>query len=273
MNMKYPFLLLLPLVLAGCQQDSAPTRALPAARIGKQTITEQDINDRLPFLSAEDREFAKTPLGHQNLVQIITREKLIAADARTTGIADSDEYRSLLADKRAQLDQIYNEFAADTLERLWYHKLEESGSLAVSNSEVDDYFKKYPYEMTIKQIIVDNAQTADQVLRTLKAYPSRWKEMERQYSTAPEALKQFSFMPGEYLDNIAVIAANSPSGKPQGFFKTAQGFHIIMKTGERRLSKKDAEPRIREVLKNKKTDDVLDSLKNKYEVVIYEKSE
>lgn len=66
MNMKYPFLLLLPLVLAGCQQDSAPTRALPAARIGKQTITEQDINDRLPFLSAEDREFAKTPLGHQN---------------------------------------------------------------------------------------------------------------------------------------------------------------------------------------------------------------
>ena len=46
-----------------------------------------------------------------------------------------------------------------------------------------------------------------------------------------------------------------------------------MKTGERRLSKKDAEPRIREVLKNKKTDDVLDSLKNKYEVVIYEKSE
>ena len=73
MNMKYPFLLLLPLVLAGCHKDSAPVQNLPAARIGKQTITEQDINDRLPFLSAEDREFAKTPLGRQNLVQINRR--------------------------------------------------------------------------------------------------------------------------------------------------------------------------------------------------------
>ena len=122
--------------------------------------------------------------------------------------------------------------------------------------------------MTIKQIIVDNAQTADQVLRTLKAYPSRWKEMERQYSTAPEALKQFSFMPGEYLDNIAVIAANSPSGKPQGFFKTAQGFHIIMKTGEERLTYNQAKERIRQILEKQKMDAYLNSLKSKYRVEV-----
>ena len=120
---------------------------------------------------------------------------------------------------------------------------------------------------------MDNAQTADQVLRALKASPSRWKELERQYSSAPETLKTLSFMPGEYLTDIEVIAANSPAGSVQGFFKTAQGFHIIMKTNEKRLSRKEAEPRIREVLENKKLDNVLESLKNKYEVVIYEKSE
>ena len=80
-------------------------------------------------------------------------------------------------------------------------------------------------------------------------------------------------MPGEYLDNIAVIAANSPSGKPQGFFKTAQGFHIIMKTGERRLNLKTAAPRIRAILENQKTDAALNALKNKYKVVIYEQDE
>ena len=46
-----------------------------------------------------------------------------------------------------------------------------------------------------------------------------------------------------------------------------------MKTSDKRLSRKDAEPRIRQVLENKKLDDVLNTLKNKYEVVIYEKSE
>ena len=127
--------------------------------------------------------------------------------------------------------------------------------------------------MTIKQIIIDNAQTADQVLRALKSSPRRWKELERQYSVAPESLRQITVMPGEYLPDIEVIAANSPMGSVQGFFKTAQGFHIIMKTSDKRLSRKDAEPRIRQVLEDRKLDKVLDSLKNKYEVVIYEKSE
>ena len=97
--------------------------------------------------------------------------------------------------------------------------------------------------------------------------------MERQYSVAPESVRQLSFMPGEYLADIEVIAANSPTGSVQGFFKTPQGFHIIMKTSEKRLPRKEAEPRIRKVLENKKTDEALEALKNKYEVVIYEKSE
>ena len=46
-----------------------------------------------------------------------------------------------------------------------------------------------------------------------------------------------------------------------------------MKTSEKRLPRQEAEPRIREVLENKKTDEALEALKNKYEVVIYEKSE
>ncbi len=112
------------------------------------------------------------------------------------------------------------------------------------------------------------------MLRAIKRSPSRWKELERQYSVAPEAArgKEFSVMPGEYLPEIEVIAANSPSGSVQGFIKTGQGFHIIMKTKEKRLSFKDAEPRIREILRAQKEDNVLNALKNKYEVVVYEKN-
>ena len=263
-------------LLTACQNSTEPATEIPAVgRVGQENITEEDVRSRLLLLSEEDRNFAQSPIGRQNLLHIIAREKLIAAATKEEKLDESDIYLTLLEDKRTQLADIYQEYAAQLLEQMWYDSLQEKGLLSVSKEEIDNYYDKYPYEMTVRQIIVDNAQTADQVLRTLKNSPSRWREMARQYSVAPQAIREesFSFMPGEFLPEIEVIAANSPSGSVQGFIKTAQGFHIIMKSGEKRLSRKDAEPRIRAVLEGKKLDELLENLKKKHEVVIYEKAE
>ena len=261
--------------LSACKQQPAPTQLeIPedaAARIGTTILTEGDIQHTLALLNAEDKKFAQTPLGRQNLVQILTREKLILQDARQAGLDSQKDYLQLLAQQRAALDRAYQDFADNTLIRLWYEQKEKE--LAPSEKEIKDYFAKYPYEMTIKQIILDNAQTADQVLRTLKSSPGRWKEMSHQYNIAPENLRTLTFMPGEYLANLEVVAANSPTGRPQGFFKTPQGFHIIMKTGETRLSFDKAAPRITQILQQQKLDQLLDTLKTKYEVIIYDKNE
>lgn len=276
------YLLAAGLCLAACQSkpadETSPKPAAPAnvaAKVGPVSITEQEVNDRLALVDEDDREFAQTPIGRQNFINILVREKLSELAAKEAGVDSSDTYLSALEDKRNQLKEIYDDFAKQTLVRLWEQQLEDSGKVAVSDEEISAYYKKYPYEMTIKQIIISNAQTADQVLRTLKRSPSRWKEMERQYSVSPQMArgKEFSFMPGEFLPEIEVIAANSASGSVQGFIKTAQGFHIIMKTREKRLSLKDAAPRIRAILQAQKEDAVLNSLKNKYEVAVYEKNE
>ena len=126
--------------------------------------------------------------------------------------------------------------------------------------------------MTIKQLIIPDAETADAVWRELKRSKKRWKELERQYSKAPQQSygKEISFMPGEFIAELEVIAANSATGSVQGFVKTSQGFHIIMKTGERKLKLQEATPRIRAILENQKLDAALNALKNKYKVVIYE---
>lgn len=269
--------LLAPALLAGCAKDPAVQTSDPdvIARAGKAVITRQDLENKTKWLSKEDREFAQTPIGQMNFIQVLVREKLAELAAKDAGLDKTDVYLTSMEDKRAELEQIYRSFAADLLERSWYEQLEESGATAVTEQEIKDYYKKYPYEMTVKQIIVDNAQTADEVLRALKNNRSRWKELARQYSVAPEAVRDesFSFMPGEFLPEIEVIAANSPTGSVQGFIKTAQGFHIIMKTGEKRLSTKEAAPRIAQILKDQKTDVILNNLKNKYEVVIYDKTE
>ncbi len=271
--MKRCFVLVVLLIsfLAACKQQARPSTPEAAARVGTVTITEQDIQDSLNLLNPQDRKFAQTNFGRQNLLQILTREKLILQDAKATGFEQEQEYKDALTQKRMELDDIYKQFAQEALIRTWYNK--NSQSLEPTEKEIKSYYKQYPYEMTIKQIIIDNAQTADQVLRTLKGSPSRWNEMSRQYSVAPDSLKTLTFMPGEYLDNLEAVAANSPTGKAQGFFKTPQGFHIIMKTGEAKLSYEQAAPRIKQILTNKNLDELLDTLKTQYEVIIYDKNE
>ena len=255
----------------GCHKPQPEADRTAAARIGNVSITQEDVQQGLNLLSEQDRKFANTDIGKHNLLQILTREKLIWQDAHEQGLEQSEEFQNLLAHKRAELDQIYADFSRDALVRMWYEA--KTKEFQPTEKEIKEYYDKYPYEMTIKQIIVDNAQTADQLLRTLKSSPGRWNEISRQHSIAPDSLKTLTFMPGEYLASLEVIASNSPTGRVQGFFKTAQGFHIIMKTNEKRLSFQEAQPRIEQVLQNQKIDLLLDTLKTKYEVIIYDKNE
>lgn len=264
-------LLLLSMLLGACHQPEETAINQAAARIGTVEITDEDIKQAQELLAPQDRKFAQTSFGHHNLLQILTREKLILQDAKATGFEQDSDYQKALSQKRAELDAIYNRFAQEALLRTWYEK--NGKQLEPSEKEIKAYYEQYPYEMTIKQIIIENAQTADQVLRTLKSSPGRWKEMSRQHNIAPESLQNLTFMPGEYLESLEAIAANSPSGKAQGFFKTPQGFHIIMKTNEKKLSFEQAEPRIRQILMHQHLDELLDTLKTQYEVIIYDKNE
>ncbi|WP_178337950.1 peptidylprolyl isomerase [Candidatus Avelusimicrobium facis] len=261
-------------------EEPAPSAApasqeAPAAQVGPVKITRQQLDDRLALLSPEDQEYAKTPSGRKNFLQLLVREKLIALDAKDKELDRSDVYLSDLEDKQQQLKEIYQDYSQQLLVHMWEEYNREKGLTRVSDEEIEAYYKKYPYEMKIRQIIIADAQTADAVWRELKRAKSRWKELERQYSDAPQESKgkEISFMPGEFIPELEVIAANSPAGSVQGFVKTAQGFHIIMKTGERRLSLKDAAPRIRTILENHKTDAALNALQNKYKVMIYEQDE
>ena len=244
-------------------------------KVGPEYITRQQLEDLLENLDPQDQAFAQTAQGRQNFIQLLIREKLAQLDAKQKGLDKSDLYLTDLEDKRAQLAAIYQNYADRLLLHLWDDYLQQRGTLNVTDEEIETYFKKYPYEMKIKQIIIPDAQTADMVWRELKHNKGRWKELERRYSIAPENSfgKEFSVMPGEFIAELEVIAANSPTGSVQGFVKTPQGFHIIMKTAERRLSLKDAAPRIRAILENQKRDEMLKSLQNRYEVVIYEQND
>ncbi len=255
--------------------ETAPSKDIIVAEVGPVQITQRQLEERLSVLPTEDQEFAQTPVGRKNFLHLLAREQLIALDAKEENLDKEDFYLTALEDKREQLKEIYLSFSADLLNRMWEEHMREKGIISVTDEEIAQYYDKYPYEMTIKQLIIADAETADAVWRELKRSKKRWKELERQYSKAPEESngKEISFMPGEFIPELEVIAANSATGSVQGFVKTAQGFHIIMKTGERRLKMAEAAPRIRTVLENQKIDAALNALQNKYKVVIYEQDE
>ena len=245
------------------------------AQVGTETITKPQFDRLLDTLDAQDRQFAQTPVGARNFLQLLIREKLVLLDAKEKGLDKSELYLDDLEQKRQQLQEIYNNYAQQLLLRMWDEQNYAQGRLKVTDEEIEAYFKKYPYEMTIKQIILADAQTAETIWKELKYNKNRWKELEKRYSISPQYShgQSFSFMPGEFIAELEVIAANSPTGSVQGFVKTPQGFHIIMKTGERRLSLKEAAPRIRAILENQKTDELIEALQNKYKVVIYEQND
>ncbi len=255
--------------------DSAPAKDTIVAEVGPTQITQRQLDERLALLPEQDQEFAQTSIGRKNFIHLLAREQLIALDAKEEDLDKEDFYLTALEDKREQLKEIYLSFSTDLLNRMWEEHMREKGITSVTDEEIAQYYDKYPYEMTIKQIIIPDAETADAVWRELKRSKKRWKELERQYSKAPEESngKEISFMPGEFIAELEVIAANSATGSVQGFVKTAQGFHIIMKTGERRLKLAEAAPRIRTILENQKIDAALNALQNKYKVVIYEQGE
>ncbi len=255
--------------------DSAPTKDTIVAEVGPAQITQRQLDERLALLPEQDQEFAQTSIGRKNFIHLLAREQLIALDAKEEDLDKEDFYLTALEDKREQLKEIYLSFSTDLLNRMWEEHMREKGITSVTDEEIAQYYDKYPYEMTIKQIVIPDAETADAVWRELKRSKKRWKELERQYSKAPEESngKEISFMPGEFIAELEVIAANSATGSVQGFVKTAQGFHIIMKTGERRLKLAEAAPRIRTILENQKIDAALNALQNKYKVVIYEQGE
>ena len=263
-----------PVVAQPAQEEHEDNTTI-LAQVGSEKITRAQLDRILQTLDKEDQDFVKTSVGEHNFLQLLIREKLATLDAKEKSLDKDELYLNALEDKRQQLIDIYKDYADQLLLHMWDEYNIAQGHIQVTDEEIAAYYKKYPYEMTIKQIILDDAQTADTVWRELKRNKSRWKEFERKYSIAPAHShgKQFSFMPGEFIPELEVIAANTSTGGMQGFVKTAQGFHIIMKVGERRLSLKDASSRIRTILENQKSDAILENLQNKYKVIIYEQND
>ena len=244
------------------------------AYVDNEPITQADFDKAANNLDENFKKFVTTKSGRANFLSFLVSEKLLLADAKHRGINSTPEYQAEITAmedaQKAALETAKN-FA---LRRNLLASLVQDGTLSVSEDEIKEYYKKYPYEITIKQFIISDSQKAAEVMKQMRKVRSATKfaEFARQFSDEPLSKKSggemLPFIPGEYLPQIEVPAANSKLMEVQGFITTAQGNHIIMKIAEKRLTFEEAKDRIKMIIENQKLDSYLNSLNKKYNISI-----
>jgi len=266
------------LFVAACKnkEESVPRPADALAEVNGVYITQSDADAAAAQLPPEDQKYAATPLGKDALTEVLVREQLMIAGARDGGIENSPAYTQAVEDMQKDFEKRLADAKKYNLIKAWLEDLREKGIISVTQKEIDDYYKKYNYEMTIRQMVIPDAQTAQLVLSEARAASpreTRFIALAKKFSAGPqpdiEDGSLFTFIPGEYLPEIENAAANSPIGSVQGFIKTAHGFHIIYKVSEKGIAKKDAQERITKIIERQKLDKYLESLAQKYKAEVY----
>lgn len=273
--------LIFPLLVILCACGKAPQSAqtdafAPSvlAKVGGEEITQEDFDLKAQNLDESFRDFIKTPAGRDNFLDLMISEKLLIKEAKKEDLEDDENYKKQIADLQKEQQQRLASAKEFGLMKLLNDKLEKEGTLAVSEEDIKTYYKKYPYQIYLLQILVADPQLAADLTKELKGARSaaRFQEAVRKFSIDPatkdDGGRLAPFIPGEYISEIEVSAANTPAMQVQGFFKTAQGFHIIMKTDEESLTYAQAKDRIKQILERQKMDAYLNSLKEKYGVEV-----
>jgi parvulin-like peptidyl-prolyl isomerase len=272
----------LSIVLCACerqeipQQETLPPDAL--AKVGDTIITQAYFDEKSADLDNDFKTYLKTPAGKENFLNFLIKEQLILTVAKDNRIDQSAEYRKEIEDLKKAQKQETKAKEEYLLNKLLMEKLEKDGVITVTDDETRAYYRKYPYEITILQILLsDPAQAAD-VMRSVANVKTqaKFEEAVKKFSADPVSKRRGGqsepFIPGEYMPEIEIPAANTPVNTVQGFVKTPLGFHIIMKVKEDSLTYSKAKERIKQILVKQKLDEYLNSLKTRYAVEVKDES-
>jgi parvulin-like peptidyl-prolyl isomerase len=201
-------------------------------------VTDEDVDKRLEQLKKQ---------------YFAGNEKRYKAQLKESGLVEKD----LREDIRSQLisEKIYNEVTKD---------------VKVTDKDIQDYYKKNKQQYTqpetrdIRHILVGEKQKAlaDRLYDELKADPSRFPALAKQYSKDPGSKNQggkLTIVRGQTVapfDQTAFLMRVGQISRP---VKTQYGYHVIQATGEIKPSKttplKDVKNAIRQqLLQTKKND-------------------
>ena len=200
-------------------------------RIGTETITPRDLNDRLQELPEQYRAQYTTPDGKQKLLDRLVEEKIWMRDADVNGVTKRpDVIRQIEASKR------------DLLIRTWVNEVMAKNA-PPSDSEAKVYYEahkdewKTPANVTLKHIQLKTQADAKRVLGLAKAKGADWDKLVKKWSadtltkstggslgtaTRDGGMGSLGVQPALFDSAMALGA-----GKIGGPWKTDKAWHVV----------------------------------------------
>ena len=252
-----------------CSGSKPPQGAI--AKVGKTFITQAEFENKLNDVSPDFRSYALSRNGKKQFLEILIREKLALLAATNSKTSKSQEYLHNMEQREQELQARLQEYRDYLLTKIWVEQLKKDGTLGVTEEDIRQYHKKYPYEVSISHILVGSAQEGEDMLKAVrggKNFASLAKEKSLDAATAPNGGQVPPFIIGQFLPELEAAAAGMRAGETQGVFKSKFGYHVIKKHGENDIPLENARERIRLVLEKTKFDSYINSLQDKYKVEV-----
>ncbi len=242
------------------------------ARVGGMKITQADFNKKIMEIAPEYQSYLLTSNGRKQFLDILIREKLILAAARSSPAAKSEKYKSEIKNMEQEFETRLGEFKDYILTKMWIDGLKADGSILAVDGEIQEYHKKHHTEVLLDHILLAAPEEAEIVMRKVRSgagFAAMAKAKSLDAETAGSGGKIAPFIHGEFLPDLEDAAFKMKTGETQGVVKSKFGYHVLKKNGERDIVLNDsAKTRIRRLLEKNKLDAYLEKLQSNYKVEV-----
>ena len=197
------------------------------ASVAGNPITEEDVARFIAAMGERGAAY-NTPEGHKMVLEELIASKLFLADAKKSLLEYEDGFKKRLADIK---DRLLVDYAMEKL----------LGKITVNDADVKKYYDEHQSEITsgdtvtASHILVEDEQTANDLLAKIRAGEVSFEDAAREHSTCPSKENGGSlgtFGRGQMVPEFDTACFEMTVGELRGPVKTQFGYHLIRLDGK-----------------------------------------
>jgi peptidyl-prolyl cis-trans isomerase C len=211
------------LLLAGLPQSFAAEENKVLARIGNETVTEQDLTEMSSAVPERFRQYYMSPEGRKKALDYIVNIYVLAAEAENQKL-----------DKAPDVSRLLQFTRRDLLARLYLEKMTK-GTPPPTEADAKAFYEKNksnyvtPESVHLHHILVKTEKEAKDVLARLKK-GEKFADVASKVSICPSRVQggDLKWLPkGSLVKEIEDVAFVTKNGEIKGPVKTKFGYHIL----------------------------------------------
>ncbi|HBB67714.1 MAG: hypothetical protein A2X28_10155 [Elusimicrobia bacterium GWA2_56_46] len=263
-NLSLP--LFAALLAAACSNDTERV----IAKVGPEKITDSYLRQKLEEIAPNAQGYLSTKPGRKQFLGILINEKLMILAARKSETARSEDYKKRVGAMEAELKAKLEYYRDYMLAKMWVDELRRD-KINVTDAEIEAYYAKTPYEITVEHIVMPTYEEAAAVMKKVKA-GADFGKTARENSMDKDNVRLPAVMYGEFMPELEEMAFKMRPGEIQGVVKTGLGCHILKKVSQTKPELPKVKERIRRIVEKKKFDAYLAKFQEKTKVEVLDEN-